>query len=126
MFNAVIAEHQAKQSALREENDRLRRVAGESVGRVTEALVDTLNAGVADAFRTQKQIELDARRLQAEAGRFQKQTQQWIGAVQTFDKALKEIGDFENWVKSMEWDMQTVASALENVATAHSNMNNSK
>lgn len=66
MFNAVLAEHQAKQSALREENDRLRRVAGESVGRVTEALVDTLNAGVADAFRTQKQIELDARRLQVQ------------------------------------------------------------
>jgi hypothetical protein len=31
---------------------------------VTEALVDTLNSGVSDAFRTQKQIELDSRRLQ--------------------------------------------------------------
>jgi hypothetical protein len=31
---------------------------------VTEALVDTLNSGVSEAFRTQKQIELDSRRLQ--------------------------------------------------------------
>jgi uncharacterized protein YukE len=54
---------------------------------------------------------------QSEAIRFQKQTGQWVTAVQTFDKALKEIGDFENWVKTMEYDMTTVASALENIAT---------
>ena len=52
--------------------------------------------------------------------------------VNDFDKALKvrllrsvvfsllyaqcasqEVGDFENWVKVMEWDMQSVATALE-------------
>jgi hypothetical protein len=34
MFNALIADHHAKQAALREENERLRRTAAESVGKV--------------------------------------------------------------------------------------------
>ena len=60
--------------------------------------------------------------------------------VNDFDKALKarlpwrpprppacsrlwvlpaqEVGDFENWVKVMEWDMQSVATALEAAAAA--------
>ena len=32
--------------------------------------------------------------------------------------ALQEVGDFENWVKVMEWDMQAVATALEAAAGA--------
>lgn len=27
----------------------------------------------------------------------------------------QEVGDFENWLKTMEWDMQTCATALDNV-----------
>jgi hypothetical protein len=30
------------------------------------------------------------------------------------------VGDFENWVKVMEWDMQAVATALEAAAAATS------
>ncbi|KAK3288489.1 hypothetical protein CYMTET_4040 [Cymbomonas tetramitiformis] len=117
MFNEVIAEHNEKQALLKEDNERHRKSAQSCVGVVTETLVDTLNSGVSEAFRTQKQIEQESRKLQAESARFSKQSQQWIQSVSTFDKALKEIGDFENWVKTMEWDMQTVAIALENVAT---------
>jgi hypothetical protein len=36
MFNTLIADHHAKQAALREDNERLRRTAAESVGKVRE------------------------------------------------------------------------------------------
>ena len=36
------------------------------------------------------------------------------------DCSLQEVGDFENWVKVMEWDMQAVAQALESAAQAGS------
>ena len=56
--------------------------------------------------------------LQVQAQQFAKQTTRWINMVNDFDKALKEVGDFENWVKVMEWDMQSVATALEAAAQA--------
>ena len=31
---------------------------------------------------------------------------------------LQEIGDFENWVKTMEYDCEQIAGTLKNVALA--------
>jgi hypothetical protein len=75
------------------------------------------STGVSEAFEVQKEIETQSRALQTEAVRFSQQTDKWMKSVQTYDTAVKEIGDFENWMKTMEWDMQTVATALENVAS---------
>ena len=116
MFNGLVKEHEEKQAALREENERLSGAATASIARLTETLVDQLNSGVSEAFDVQREIEAQSRELQAEAVRFSQQTEKWMHSVQTFDNAVKEIGDFENWMKTMEWDMQTVATALESVA----------
>ena len=70
------------------------------------------------AFQTQKVVEQEARSLQAQAAKFSKQTQQWMGCIGAFDQALKELGDFENYVRTLEWEIQTVSDALERAATA--------
>lgn len=33
--------------------------------------------------------------------------------MESFSSALKEIGDVENWARSIEGDMRTIATALE-------------
>eukprot|EP00976_Prorocentrum_cordatum_P002165 42917-Prorocentrum_minimum.AAC.3 len=116
MFSAILKEHDEKQEAQREENERLSKAATASIAKLTDILVDQLNSGVVEAFQVQKEIEAQARELQTEAVRFSQQTEKWANSVQTFDNAVKEIGDFEHWMKTMEWDMQTVATALESVA----------
>jgi len=147
MFNAILAEHAAKQAALREENERARRAAASALAGVTEELASAVNdgerprpaplppaphvaPGVAEVFNTQRVIETSARELQQQAAQFAKQTGRWCALVSDFDRALKEVGDFENWVKVMEcapaaregshaphaaarWDMQAVAQSLE-------------
>lgn len=50
-----------------------------------------------------------------QASQFSKQTAQWISMVEGFNQALKEIGDVENWARSIEMDMRTIATALEYV-----------
>ncbi|KAK7477076.1 hypothetical protein BaRGS_00031662 [Batillaria attramentaria] len=69
--------------------------------------------GVAQAYVNQKKLDTETRILQANAAQFSKQTLQWLKLVEDFNTALKEIGDVENWAKSIETDMRTISSALE-------------
>ncbi|KAF3826151.1 hypothetical protein GH733_006265 [Mirounga leonina] len=82
---------------------------------LTEALVDHLNVGVAQAYMNQRKLDHEVKTLQVQAAQFAKQTGQWIGMVENFNQALKEIGDVENWARSIELDMRTIATALEYV-----------
>lgn len=68
---------------------------------------------VAQAYLNQKRLDTEAKHLHHNATNFAKQTHQWLQLVQNFSSSLKEIGDVENWAKSIESDMQTVSSSLE-------------
>lgn len=93
--------------------ERRRREAIAAATRLTEALVDHLNVGVAQAYVNQRKLDQEVKTLQAQAAQFAKQTGQWITMVENFNQALKEIGDVENWARSIELDMRTIATALE-------------
>jgi len=81
--------------------------------RLTYKLMDTLNIGVEQAYINQRKLETEAKQLQAHAARFSKQTVQWLQMLEAFNKALKELGDVENWSRVIEADMTAIASALE-------------
>ncbi|NXN54281.1 BL1S1 protein, partial [Rynchops niger] len=70
---------------------------------------------VAQAYVNQRKLDHEVKTLQVQAAQFAKQTGQWITMVENFNQALKEIGDVENWARSIELDMRTIATALEYV-----------
>ncbi|KAJ8786732.1 hypothetical protein J1605_023390 [Eschrichtius robustus] len=72
-------------------------------------------SSVAQAYMNQRKLDHEVKTLQVQAAQFAKQTGQWIGMVENFNQALKEIGDVENWARSIELDMRTIATALEYV-----------
>ncbi|XP_062484153.1 biogenesis of lysosome-related organelles complex 1 subunit 1-like [Pezoporus occidentalis] len=92
-----------------------RREAIMAATRLTQALVDHLNVGVAQAYVKQQKLDHEVKTLQVQEAQFAKQTGQWITMVENFNQALKEIGDVENWVRSVEMDMRTIATTLEYV-----------
>ncbi|XP_061745642.1 biogenesis of lysosome-related organelles complex 1 subunit 1 [Nerophis ophidion] len=115
MLSRLLKEHQAKQNERKEQQERRRREAISAATCLTEALVDHLNVGVAQAYVNQRKLDHEVKTLQVQAGQFSKQTAQWISMVEGFNQALKEIGDVENWARSIEMDMRTIATALEYV-----------
>eukprot|EP00908_Phaeocystis_cordata_P012539 Transcript_23513.p2 GENE.Transcript_23513~~Transcript_23513.p2 ORF type:complete len:145 (-),score=51.19 Transcript_23513:81-515(-) len=98
--------------------ERLKKEAMESVGAATTAAMDTVNVGVATVWHNQQQLEAEARALQQQAQRFNKQTAQWLTTFQSFHQSLKALGDVENWARTIEADMAFINSSLEQVQSA--------
>eukprot|EP01111_Echinosteliopsis_oligospora_P002893 TRINITY_DN1462_c0_g1_i1.p1 TRINITY_DN1462_c0_g1~~TRINITY_DN1462_c0_g1_i1.p1 ORF type:complete len:147 (-),score=58.85 TRINITY_DN1462_c0_g1_i1:83-472(-) len=115
MYSKLLRDHQIKQSSIRDENEKLRKKAIASVSVVSSGLMDSVNGGVVAVFSNQKKIEQEARSLQVHANRFSKQTTQWLSMIDNFNSALKELGDLENWAKTIEEDILQISSSLEYV-----------
>lgn len=113
MLSRVVKEHQAKQVFHRDQQELKRRAAMQSATSVSEAVVDMVNSGVEEAYSNEKKLEAEAKRLHANSEMFVRQTRQWLSLVDGFNQALKEIGDVENWARSIERDMRCIAGALE-------------
>uniref|UniRef100_G3MPT9 Biogenesis of lysosome-related organelles complex 1 subunit 1 n=3 Tax=Amblyomma TaxID=6942 RepID=G3MPT9_AMBMU len=113
MLSSLLKEHQQRQHLRREEQDRKKKEATAAASALTAAMVDHLNVGVAQAYLNQRKLDAEAKQLHANATNFSKQASNWLHLVDNFNHALKELGDIENWAKSIEADMRTVSSALE-------------
>ncbi|MCL7046652.1 hypothetical protein MKW94_018174 [Papaver nudicaule] len=99
----------------REQTNKAKKNALKSAIRVSDLLVDTVNGGVQETFVNQKRIEHKIRALTATTIKFTKQTDQWLTASHAIDSALKEIGDFENWMKTMDYDCKIINAAIRNI-----------
>ncbi len=56
--------------------------------------------------------QAEVRALQQNTQRFNKQTAQWLQTVETFNTALKELGDVELWVRNIEAEMAAITTKL--------------
>ncbi len=63
-----------------------------------------------------QRIEEEARALKVKSAKFARVTSEWVRIVQGFDAELREIGDFEGWIKAMEFDLNNLAGVMEDVA----------
>lgn len=109
----MVKEYQVKQAKRKQEQEIRRKDVIESSNELTQAIVDHLNVGVAQAYLNQKRLDAEAKQLHVGATNFAKQTQQWLQLIDNFSSALKELGDVENWARSIETDMQVIQNTLE-------------
>eukprot|EP00118_Oscarella_pearsei_P000563 m.5257 g.5257 ORF g.5257 m.5257 type:complete len:127 (+) comp12627_c0_seq1:59-439(+) len=113
MLSRAVKEHQAKQAEHKSIQERRRKEALSAADTVARNLVDALNEGVETAYHNQKKLDAEAKVLQVHATKFVRQTHQWLAMVQGFNQSLKELGDVENWARTIESDMQEISRNLE-------------
>ncbi|XP_059430800.1 biogenesis of lysosome-related organelles complex 1 subunit 1 [Corylus avellana] len=114
----LVHDHHHTSLRLRDHTERAKKEAIRNARRVSDLLVDTVNGGVQEAFINEKRIELEIRSLAVTIARFMKQTDQWLAATHAINTAVKEIGDFENWMKTMEFDCKSINAAIHNIHQA--------
>ncbi|XP_058747969.1 biogenesis of lysosome-related organelles complex 1 subunit 1 [Vicia villosa] len=111
----LIQLHHHKSLILANQSEKSKKDAIRKAERVSDLLVEAVNGGVQDSFIYQKRIELEIRALAGTITRFTKQTDQWLNATHSLNTAIKEIGDFENWMKIMEYDFKSINAAIQNI-----------
>ncbi|CAG0920330.1 unnamed protein product [Notodromas monacha] len=113
MLSSIWKDHQAKILERKGAQEMLRQDALKASNCLTEALVDHLNAGVAQAYINQKKLDAEAKMLYVNATNFAKQANTWIHLVDSFNASLKDLGDVDAWSKAIESDLKQISSTLE-------------
>jgi len=113
MLSTLVKEHQARQGVRKEVQEKKKKEALSAANKLTEALVDHLNVGVAQAYLNQKRLDSEAKLLHQSATTFAKQTQSWLTLIETFNGSLKELGDIQGWATAIESDLLAVNCTLE-------------
>lgn len=111
----IMQQHHNQSIRQRQQTERVKKNAVRSASRVAGHLVEAVDGGVQELFVNEKRIELEARALLGTITRYRKQTDQWLAATNAVNSVLKEIGDFENWMKIMDFDCKSVNAAIRNI-----------
>ncbi|XP_009369544.2 biogenesis of lysosome-related organelles complex 1 subunit 1 [Pyrus x bretschneideri] len=114
----LVQDHHHTSLRLRDVTEKAKKDAIKKAARVAELMVDAVNGGVQEAFVNEKRIEYEIRALAATIARFSKQTDHWLSVTRSMNTAIKEIGDFENWMKTMEFDCKSITAAIHNIHQA--------
>lgn len=105
-------EHQRAQEESRVDINNKRLAAEKAVENLTSKNVNALNEDVSRAYMNQHRLDNETRKLKANVNKLTKQAQQWMIICNNLNGAVKDLGDINTWTKTIENDIQFIASAI--------------
>ncbi|KAL1568647.1 biogenesis of lysosome-related organelles complex 1 subunit 1-like [Salvia divinorum] len=111
----MVSDHNHAAIELRERTEKAKKDAIQTAMCVSDLLVKSVDGGVREVFINEERIDKEIQALAASIVRFSKQNDQWLAASHALNTAVKEIGDFENWMKTMELDCKSISAAICNI-----------
>jgi vacuolar-type H+-ATPase subunit I/STV1 len=115
MFATIIKEHRLKSQQTRAQLASQKQAILTSVDTFNAEMLNELTRGIGTIYKNQKRLENEAQLLALQTGKFSKNMEKWLSMYHSLNDALKEFGDIENWVESIETDMNAIASSLSTI-----------
>lgn len=113
MFEQLLREHKEKQARREKEEAKAQEAAA---ARVKDALVSSkalFDPDAKQAYQLQRELDSTLRDLVKEASLFHQNVHMWNKMASGIHMRIKEIGDFDQWLHKVEWDLQLITQALE-------------
>ncbi len=114
-LSQLIKEHNAIQAQQREENERRKKAAKQSMNQLTNELVHVTNDSIGQIFRNQQALGSETKLLLHQSQQFTKNSQSWIQSFQQLNNALKELGDIDNWANHLSADVDEIVEQVGQV-----------
>ncbi|KAJ3449421.1 bloc-1 complex subunit [Anaeramoeba flamelloides] len=73
---------------------------------VTTHLHNSITEGVNVVFHNQRHLEIELNKLQTQIGKFYKESDQWKDLIKKINEPLKELGDVENWMRTIDQNLK--------------------
>jgi len=86
MLSSLVKKHNDDLAKVRESQENRKKEAMNAATALTNAMVDHLNVGVAQAYLNEKKLDSEMRTLTTNASQFAKQTQQWLALIDNFTR----------------------------------------
>ena len=90
-----------------------------SIGAATDSMMDSINGATVSVWHKQQQLEAETSLLHQQTQRLVANSAEWHSLHQRFHHALKELGDIENWARTIESDMTFISSSLDGLQYRH-------
>jgi len=109
----MLKEHNAKQQLHKEMQEKRKNETIVSLHELSDAVVENLNQRVSCAYTNQKRLDIECKKLEKNGLNLTRYAEQWMRMIESFNDALKEIGDVETWSNTIENDVEVIAETIQ-------------
>mmetsp|Transcript_77 Transcript_77/g.125 ORF Transcript_77/g.125 Transcript_77/m.125 type:complete len:134 (-) Transcript_77:1016-1417(-) len=120
MFRVALSEHQRRLEKLSQRQERCHQAALYAAASTASIASNQLNSEVGQIYDNQKRIEEEVKLVKDELARFQANVGNLSSLVRQVHHALKEVGDFENYLSVVEEQVDRVGLTAQSLMSGGS------
>jgi DNA polymerase II small subunit/DNA polymerase delta subunit B len=115
MFNSILREHRSQHASSVKKSEEIKSDCTSAANKLSNTLSSQLASEIGLVYRNQRRIENEAKKLQGNTLKFNKQLEQWQQQYNQYNNEIKQLGDINNFVNMIDQDLSALAVSLSTI-----------
>jgi len=118
---SVIRDHENIVNKSRDRIKRLEQKTATSAAKYSKELSMRMNEPIRKCYQNEKKCDAEVRTLITESTALLELNQQWKNKIESFDQALRELGDVQAYTYAIERETRILLNVTNKIMTANKN-----